>query len=351
VAGKIDDPVDASFEAWPEEPGGLEKKANELALSFGGLMFPPARAWKILKDQFAGPNRFARIEYLFNAFRMGLKILESQNTSNRERLAAIEGKLETPQFLEAVSAACEEAARATNAKKIEHFAAVLVGSLTPSKWADPSEDVAVMIRDIAQLGEKDVKVLGILFSAHSSAISTYPNLIESDAFSRETPKFMQAVATSGLHADDFLSACERLMGFGLAANVLHSTTHMGPNDFCYRPTRRGLAVLSYLGGATGTGVTTNAAVAKNVKKSNEPEKKTRPPAKGNVRTLQSCLAEVRRLWPSWSRAQQRAGAKWLLHVSELEALPPKVGDAAFDARLRDFIESQMKEKKAADEDI
>lgn len=257
--GKIDDPVDASFEAWPEETGDLGKKASELALSIGGLGFTPAKVFKILKDQFANASRFARIEYLLNAFRLKLNILDSQNAGARERVRALEQSLNRPQFSEAVSAACEEAARATNAKKIEQFASVLVGSLTPNQWADPGEDIAAMIRDIGQLGEKDVKVLGILFSAHSSAISTYPNLIESDAFSRETPRFMQAVATSGPHADDFLSACERLMGFGLAANVFHSTIHMGPNDFCYRPTRRGLAVLSYLGAASGSAGTGAAA--------------------------------------------------------------------------------------------
>lgn len=35
--GKIDDPVDASFEAWPEEPRDLGQKAGDLALSFSGL--------------------------------------------------------------------------------------------------------------------------------------------------------------------------------------------------------------------------------------------------------------------------------------------------------------------------
>jgi hypothetical protein len=60
--GKIDDPVDASFGAWPEESGDLGKKASELALSIGGLGFPPAKVFRILKDQFANPSRFARIE-------------------------------------------------------------------------------------------------------------------------------------------------------------------------------------------------------------------------------------------------------------------------------------------------
>jgi hypothetical protein len=255
--GKIDDPVDASFEAWPEEPGGLGKKANELALSFSGLVFPPAKVWKILKDQFAGPSRFARIEYLFTAVRMQLKILESQNAVAREQLAAIEEKLETPQFSEAVSAACEEAARTTNVEKIEQFASILVSSLTPNQWADPDEDIAAMIRDIAQLGDKDIRVLSMLQTVHASAIASSPNLYEPDAFSRETAALMRDVRSSGIHSDDFLSTCERLRGFGLAAEVLRNTSQMAPHDYCYRPTRRGLAVLSNLSahaGATGADV-------------------------------------------------------------------------------------------------
>jgi hypothetical protein len=259
--GKIDNPVDASFEAWPEEPGGLGKKANDLALSFGGLMFPPARIWKILKDQFATLHRFGRIEYLFNGIRMGLKILESQNSSDRERLGAIEAKLETPQFSEAVSVACEEAMRATNAKKIDQFASALVGSLTPGQWAAPDEDIAVMIRDIAQLGDRDTKVLSMLEAVHAPAISSSPNLYEPDAFSRETAALMRDVRASGIHSDDFLSTCERLRGFGLVAEVLRNTAHMAPHDYCYRPTRRGLAVLSYLSAATGESTTAAPATS------------------------------------------------------------------------------------------
>jgi hypothetical protein len=39
VIGKIDDPIDASPEAFPEEPEGLGRKLAELALNFGGLAF------------------------------------------------------------------------------------------------------------------------------------------------------------------------------------------------------------------------------------------------------------------------------------------------------------------------
>jgi hypothetical protein len=73
-----------------------------------------------------------------------------------------------------------------------------------------------------------------------------PNLQNPDPFSRETPRLKTAIAESGIHPDDFLSTCERLRGFGLGAEVLRNTSHMGPEDFCYRPTRRGLLLLDYL---------------------------------------------------------------------------------------------------------
>ncbi len=91
-------------------------------------------------------------------------------------------------------------------------------------------------------------------------------------------------------------------------------------------------------------------MAKNMKnKSDEPKAKTRPPAKGIVRTLQSCLAEVRRCSPSLTRSERRACAKLLLQASELEVFRHKLGDKAFDALFRDFIASRMKGTKGARE--
>ncbi len=245
---KIDDPVEASFEAWPADSGDLGKKASALALTFSGLFFTPARVLKILVDQYSNSSRFKRIEYLFEAFRLKLKMLESQIGAAREQVKAVQGKLESERFSEAASVACEEAVRSTSSKKIGQFASVLVGSLTPNQWTDPSEDIGLMIRDIAQLGEKDLRVLSILRQVHNAAIETAPNLYEPDAFSRETHTLNQAIGVNGFHPDDFLSTCERLRGFGLAAEVPRNTSHMAPHDYCYRPTRRGLAVLTYLNG-------------------------------------------------------------------------------------------------------
>ena len=244
--GKINDPVEASFEGWQPDSTNLGDRASNLALSLIGLKFPPAKLFQILKDQFTSGARFQRIEYLFNGIRLGFRSVRSEIGQVAERVNAVNAKLEDERFREA--ATCEEATRATNKKNIEQMAAVLVGYVdpTPSAWAAPDEDIATMIRDLAQLGDRGVQVLGILTTVHASAISHTPNLQDPHQFSKETPALKTAIANSGIHRDDFLSACERLRGFGLGAEVLRNTSHMGPEDFCYRPTRRGLVLLDYL---------------------------------------------------------------------------------------------------------
>jgi hypothetical protein len=246
TSGKIDDPVEASFEAWPPDSSDLGERVSNLALSFTGIKFVPAKVFQILKDQFANGSRFQRIEYLFVAIRLGFQGVQSEFGEVAEQIKAVNAKLAGEQFREAVAVACEEAARAASKKKIEQMAAVLVGCVRPSAWAAPDEDIATMIRDIAQLGDRDIQVLSILATVHAGAVSHMPDLEDPHQFSKETPTLRTAITDSGIHRDDFLSSCERLRGFGLGAEVLRNTSHMGPEDFCYRPTRRGLLLLEYL---------------------------------------------------------------------------------------------------------
>jgi hypothetical protein len=245
---KIDNPVEASFEAWPPDSPNLGERMASLALTVAGIKFVPVKLWQILKDQFDRGSRFERIEYLLNGIRLGFRSVESEIGETVDQVRGVNEKLEGDRFREAVAVACEEASGAVSKKKIEQMAAVLVGYAgpTPSAWAAPDEDVASMIRDIAQLGDKDIQVLGILATVHASASLYTPNLQDPHQFSKETPALKTAIAASGIHPDDFLAMCERLRGFGLAAEVLRNTSHMGPQDFCYRPTRRGLLLLDYL---------------------------------------------------------------------------------------------------------
>jgi hypothetical protein len=244
----MDDPVEASFEAWPRESAHLGERLSNLALSFAGIKFVYPKLLQIFRDQFFSGSRFERIEYLFTGIRLGFQRMQSEHGEVGEWVKAINARLEGEPFREAVAVACEEAVRTVGNRKIEQMAAVLVGSLDPTAttWASTDDDIATMIRDLAQLGDRDVQVLGILATVHASAISHMPGLQDPHQFSKEAPALKAAIASSGIHHDDFLSTCERLRGFGLGAEVLRNNSHMGPEDFCYRPTRRGLLLLDYL---------------------------------------------------------------------------------------------------------
>jgi hypothetical protein len=248
VSQKIDDPVETSFEAWGPDSPNLGDRLVNLALTFAGFTFVPAKLFQILKDQFANSSRFDRIDYLFRGIHLGFQRIQAEVTESREKLKVVSAKLEDDRFREAVAVACEETARAVSRKKIDQMSKVLIAYADPtaSAWASADADIATMIRDLAQLGDRDIRVLLILATVHAPVLSKLPNLNRSDLFSAETKNLMSAVSKSGIDSDDFLSTCERLRGFGLAVEVLRNTSHMSPEDFCYRPTRRGLLLLDYL---------------------------------------------------------------------------------------------------------
>lgn len=243
TSGKIDDSWEASRHAWPAEH---DSEAADSALAVSGLLSPLLDVVGRVRENFRTVERQRRAEYLFQAIDLKFKELDKTCESNETELSKIKERIASPEFREAVEMAAVEAVRTESLKKVDRFAAVLAGSVTPAQWADPKQDIATMIRDLAQLGDRDIEVLGILATVHASAVSHMPNLQNPDAFSRETPTLKRAIAESGIHPDDFLSTCERLRGFGLGAEVLRNTSHMGPEDFCYRPTRRGLSLLDYL---------------------------------------------------------------------------------------------------------
>jgi hypothetical protein len=246
--GKIDDPVGASFDAWQEETPTLGKKIFDLALPFVGLVSLDAKIVQILKDRFTAKAKIERINYLLSGLRLGLERVVADVDKVSERLRSVDAKLHDERFLEAVSMACEESSRAVSLKSIKRMGEVLVGFAFPdsSAWAAPDEDISMMIRDISQLSERDIQALRMLATVHANALSFTPNLHDPNQFSKETPRLKAEISNSGIHPDDFLSTCERLRGFGLGAEVLRNNSQMGLEDFCYRPTRRGMALLDYL---------------------------------------------------------------------------------------------------------
>ena len=128
----------------------------------------------------------------------------------------------------AVGAAFEEAARATDTEKIEQFTAVLAGSLIPSQWADPKMDLAALIRDLAQLGTEDIRVLDVLRTAFRETVAHLPNLNDPNQFTERIQDYRDAISVNGFDPEDFYAACARLNGFGLAIEVLRNTFSNAP---------------------------------------------------------------------------------------------------------------------------
>jgi hypothetical protein len=245
MSSKIDDPVDASFGAFPEEPEGLGAAFRDVAISLSGVVFPPAAILKILTDQFSNAERAKRIRYVLDALALKLKELERQMGEDRERIRSLKAYVESQRFREAAATACDEAARAADIGKVERMAKVLAGSLTPTRFSSADEDVASLIRNLAELGDRDVEALGKLGLAFGGLMMTnsaWPN----DLFTDNNSAFERIVGTSAIEADDFYATCMRLIGFGLAVEVQWKPTRMQPHERCIRPTRRGLALLAYL---------------------------------------------------------------------------------------------------------
>jgi hypothetical protein len=156
----------------------------------------------------------------------------------------IQDRIEGPRFQEAVAVACEEAARATSVKKVELLAQVATGSLIPTRWSPKDEDVATLIRDLAQLGDRDIDVLQKLSLAFGGLMLNNPSF-NSNTFT-DNNEALDKIVREESDSDEFYSTCGRLIGFGLAIEEQWPRMHTQAHERCVRPTRRGLALLGYL---------------------------------------------------------------------------------------------------------
>ncbi len=242
--GRIDDPIDAARAAWTEEP---ENVMGETALSLLSAFFPPAAAFKAVKDQFSNDARFGRIQYFFDALAAKVNALELRIGSQTELSRTVRATIDSTEFKEAMAVALEETVRTPNTEKAEQFSSILVGSADPNIIEDSPAKVSSLIRDVAQLDITDLRVLGILKSVYGHLLPPTPTYRDPNAFTEQFQDFKDAVTGSGIFAEEFQSVCERLRGFGLAAEVLRNPSRMAPSDYCYRPTRRGLKLVTLLG--------------------------------------------------------------------------------------------------------
>jgi hypothetical protein len=239
--GPFEDPVDALLET--DGPHDLGNECAALALRFASVVFPPAAFVSILADQFNERKRHRRVLEYLTQLLVRVKAVEQKSLSV-DVMAEVLKRFESKTFSEGVAIGGEEAARAVKPDKGAQFASVAVGWLVPNQWGE--YDVATMIRDIAQLTDSDVRVLGILSEIYGSYVNTDPNSNAVAVFTMHMDKQFAAMLASNIQSDDFLSSCARLGGFGLALEESRTPGELRIAVRCFRPTRRGMALLQYL---------------------------------------------------------------------------------------------------------
>ena len=108
------------------------------------------------------------------------------------------------------------------------------------------EDLASYIRDLAQLGTDDVRMLRLICDAHGQAVKPAPGTSESSSFRAGFDRFRRMAKEQKIDTDDTVALCARLSGFGLAYEIPRLDTVQGPDEQMFRPTRRGLYLLSLM---------------------------------------------------------------------------------------------------------
>lgn len=206
-----------------------------------GAAHPLFAIASVVKSLLDGQERWDRI-------RNGLRALCDELDRIQERwpkdlLAAIHSDW----FKRGLTVLIEESARAANddhARLLGRAAAL--GCFPTEQDRYRQEDLATYIRDLAQLGTEDVRMLRLLGMVHRDAVQPPPSRCESPSFRAGFDRYRRAVTEENMDLDDALSLCERLRGFGLASEVPRLDTIQGPDEQMFRPTRRGIYLLSLL---------------------------------------------------------------------------------------------------------
>src|SRR5882762_6165434 len=243
----IDDPIDAFLTQYPEQPKNV---LGETALDLAGAVHWTFKVVNIVRARFfSSTDAMDGLRNLATAMKLQFEWLQQELSTQQERIAEIDAKLDSPGFKQATVVATVEAQSGASETKIDEMAAVLVRSLVSVPPGEYSDDLVGFVRDIVNMTSKDVEVLRLLAEVFGDVIATAPNLDAPDMFTPRMSDLRKAV-DQRMHRDDFYSHCERLSGFGLAIELPRNPAALSPDEYCFRPTRRGLTLLRLLGDAS-----------------------------------------------------------------------------------------------------
>lgn len=211
------------------------------ALQVGGMASPVFKAFSVAKgiaDSFQrGANITAAILALCDEFQR----MQSSFPND------VANTLDESWFKRAVKVLMIEAVSAEDEKRAESLARVAAhGSFPTRQDAHRQEDLATYIHDLARLGTDDIRMLRLLGNVYTRDFTSASRGVESGVFRGQFDKYRQALVDQKIDADDAMAVCARLTGFGLALEVPRMETQQGPNELLFRPTRRGIYLLSLL---------------------------------------------------------------------------------------------------------
>jgi len=233
---RIDDPLEAVDKEYEDKRDPIAKTILEIATEL-----EPFGILKVLKIIFSKEATTTRFEALIKQL-----ILEVRRLDNAGRL--LRDRLESDEVKETVIAALNESARTIDLEKIKRFAAI-VGSSFDSKRTNKSwDDPATYIRDLAQLGDRDIQALQILYSIQKDLFLGKHLALDPNSYTKKNDEVLKLVDDSGMPRDEFYSRCSRLNGFGLAIEVQRNEGRVSPSDHCFRITTRGRELVSIISG-------------------------------------------------------------------------------------------------------
>lgn len=263
----IDDPVDAvesQYRETAELPAGLVLSGLEMAIPQGSLLF---KLLGLLNDHFSSKGKWARAQAFWNALRDKQKFLEA----DFEKL-----RVQVDDLAEAIQIAIVQDADSFNDDKRDRYLRILGNAVRSEQEI---RDLASFIRDVEQLGDRDIVVLKVLNIVMNKVgdwqpaggaslgapggsrpfvhkpTSVHPNIFiqRSHDLGEQIAKALgentnvNIVLGQQFGREEGYSLCARLQGFGLAHEAKNMDREVPHGDYCFRPSRRGLLLLKLLG--------------------------------------------------------------------------------------------------------
>jgi hypothetical protein len=160
------------------------------------------------------------IDHLGKATEMAIARVEEKLDGQGVRIDKIQEKVESPEFLEGISAAVLQAQRTKQKSRLERMALLLANGVANDDLEPEALDD--MLRAATELKDRDIHTLAVLFETQCKT-ATYHSLTSGDGIINKPREVWQALEqqkfiTPG-NQMDVRSSLERLKGVGFCAEI------------------------------------------------------------------------------------------------------------------------------------